>query len=179
MVSSAVSKNKYLAAFLALAITVLGVTLPLTSSQAFTLDKQFYDLTVCRGQLEANTLFDLQVGLEEEEAVARNVQLYVSVWATRFWELLETKKIRGEDSPKYDSIHSQAFAAMMNSLNQETFDSEEYEQLLGCNTLVMKQMMKKRALFDDEAFKKMAVAIQDQVVGNYWIMMGLEYREMR
>lgn len=68
---------------------------------------------------------------------------------------------------------------MMNSLNQETFDSEEDEQLLGCNTLVMKQMMKKRALFDDEAFKKMAVAIQDQGVGNYWIMMGLEYREMR
>lgn len=68
---------------------------------------------------------------------------------------------------------------MMNSLNQETFDSEEDEQLLGCNTLVMKQMMKKRALFDDEAFKKMAVAIQDQVAGNYWIMMGLEYREMR
>lgn len=64
---------------------------------------------------------------------------------------------------------------MMNALDQETFDSAEYEQLLGCNTLVMKQMMKKRMLFDDEAFKKMAVAIQDQVVGDYWIMMGLEY----
>lgn len=92
MVSSAVSKNKDFGAFLVLAITVLGVTLPLTSNQAFTLDKQFYDLTVCRGQLEANTLFDPQVGLEEEDAVAANIQLYVSVWATRFCELLETKK---------------------------------------------------------------------------------------
>ena len=175
MIPRALRRSRYLILPLMVAVTTLGMTLPLISSHAFTIDKELYDLSVCRGQLEANTLYNLQVGLETEDAVAENIQLYVAVWATRFWELIVAKELSREDAPQYDSIHSQAYGLMINSLNQETFGAEEHEQLLGCNTLFMKQMLKKRELFDNDAFKKMATAVQDQAVGNYWIMMGLDY----
>jgi hypothetical protein len=175
MIPRAVRKSGSLIFYLTIVLTTLGMTLPLTSSHAFTIDKELYDLSICRGQLEANTLYNLQVGLETEDAVAENIQLYVAVWATRFWELIVAKELSREDAPQYDGFHSQAYGLMINSLDQETFGSDEYEQLLGCNTLFMKQMLKKRELFDNDGFKTMATAVQDQVVGNYWIMMGLDY----
>ena len=177
MIQRALRKSRYLNFYLTIVVTTLGMTLPLTSSHAFTVDKELYDLSICRGQLEANTLYNLQVGLETEDAVAENIQLYVAVWATRFWELIATKELSREDAPQYDNFHSQAYGLMINSLNQETFGSEEYEQLLGCNTLFMKQAVKKRKLFENDGFKTMARAVQDEVVGNYWIMMGLDYWE--
>ena len=166
--------KKYLVRSVCLAWVVFGLISPLTASYAFTVDKEFFDLTVCRGQLDANTVYNLQVGLEDQQMVKENLRLYFMPPYMRFAELAENG-ISQEDATRYESVYASSFDSLTNSLNQETFGSDEYEMLLSCKTLFMKKLVEKRKMLDNQRFMSAVAKKREQVIRNLWTILGLEY----